>query len=154
MTFLHTDPGTGESAWAEAGLAALPALPMDPARLAATRFVVLAAHPDDETLGAGGLMATLHAAGAEVDVLLCTAGEGSHPGSPTHSPEQLSALRTAEFGARPHGAGPGGPLEFPWPAGPGAGRRTAGPSPPPSGTLRTTAAPGRNRRGPGSAFPQ
>ena len=34
-----------------------------------------------------------------MEVLLCTAGEGSHPGSPTHSPEQLSALRIAEFGA-------------------------------------------------------
>ncbi|WP_285241969.1 PIG-L family deacetylase [Arthrobacter sp. G.S.26] len=99
VTFSHTDTGTAESTWADAGLAALPGLPLDPARLAGTRFVVLAAHPDDETLGAGGLMATLPALGAEVEVLLCTAGEGSHPGSPTHSPEQLSALRIAEFGA-------------------------------------------------------
>lgn len=62
-------------------------------------FVVLAAHPDDETLGAGGLLARLQTLGAEVDVLLCTAGEASHPGSPTVSPEELTAIRLAEFAA-------------------------------------------------------
>lgn len=44
------------------------------------RFLVLAAHPDDETLGAGGLLARLHALGAEVEVLLCTAGRPRIPG--------------------------------------------------------------------------
>ena len=63
------------------------------------RFLVLAAHPDDETLGAGGLLARLHALGAEVEVLLCTAGEASHPGSATVSREELTARRLAEFAA-------------------------------------------------------
>lgn len=61
-------------------------------------FVVLAAHPDDESLGAGGLLARLHGVGADTRVLLCTAGEASHPGSPTTTPEQLSAVRLREFG--------------------------------------------------------
>lgn len=99
VTFSHADQGTGEAAWAVSGLDAAPELPLDPAELAGMRFVVLAAHPDDETLGAGGLMASLAALGAEVDVLLCTAGEGSHPDSPTTSPEQLAHTRLAEFSA-------------------------------------------------------
>jgi LmbE family N-acetylglucosaminyl deacetylase len=63
------------------------------------RFVVLAAHPDDETLGAGGLLAQLHSLGSDVDVLLCTAGEGSHPDSETVSPAHLGRTRIKEFGA-------------------------------------------------------
>ena len=97
VTFSHTDTGTSEAAWAASGLSTRPELPLDPAELANMRFVVLAAHPDDETLGAGGLMASLVALGAKVEVLLCTAGEGSHPDSPTTSPEQLAQVRLAEF---------------------------------------------------------
>lgn len=97
VTFSHADQGTGEAAWACSGLAAAPELPLDPAELAGMRFVVLAAHPDDETLGAGGLMASLVALGAEVEVLLCTAGEGSHPESTTTTPEQLAQTRLTEF---------------------------------------------------------
>jgi len=99
VTFSHTDQGTAEAAWARSGLAVAPELPLGPAELAVMRFVVLAAHPDDETLGAGGLMARLAALGADVEVLLCTAGEGSHPDSPTTSPEELAQARLAEFAA-------------------------------------------------------
>lgn len=99
VTFSHADEGTAEAAWAGSGLAAAPELPLSPAELAAMRFVVLAAHPDDETLGAGGLVARLAALGAEVEVLLCTAGEGSHPDSPTTSPAELAQARLAEFDA-------------------------------------------------------
>jgi len=97
VTFSHTDEGTSEAAWAASGLPAAPELPLDATELAAMRFVVLAAHPDDETLGAGGLMASLVGLGAKVEVLLCTAGEGSHPDSPTITPEQLAQVRLAEF---------------------------------------------------------
>lgn len=98
VSFTHNDAGTSEDAWAASGLAVLPELPLDAMELAGTAFLVLAAHPDDESLGAGGLLARLHALGADVRVLLCTAGEASHPGSPTTTPEQLAAVRLREFG--------------------------------------------------------
>lgn len=98
MSFTHQDAGTGEDAWAASGLAALPELPLDAGELAGQAFIVLAAHPDDESLGAGGLMARLRRLGARVTVLLCTAGEASHPDSPTTTPEQLAAVRLREFG--------------------------------------------------------
>lgn len=41
------------------------------------RVLVLAAHPDDETAGCGGLMAMLADAGATVDVAIATSGEGT-----------------------------------------------------------------------------
>lgn len=99
MTFSHTDEGTAEADWAGSGLAAVAELPLAPEELAGLRFVVLAAHPDDETLGAGGLLAKLHSAGADVEILLFTAGEGSHPDSMTVSPGQLGTTRVNEFGA-------------------------------------------------------
>ncbi|WP_144672078.1 bifunctional PIG-L family deacetylase/class I SAM-dependent methyltransferase [Arthrobacter sp. U41] len=98
VSFTHQDPGTGEDAWAASGLAALPELPLDAGELAGQAFIVLAAHPDDESLGAGGLMARLRRLGARVTVLLCTAGEASHPDSPTTTPDQLAAVRLEEFG--------------------------------------------------------
>jgi LmbE family N-acetylglucosaminyl deacetylase len=60
-----------------------------------TRLVVVAAHPDDETLGAGGLVATAHARGLLVYVVLLTAGESAirAPGLSRH---QLARLRLGE----------------------------------------------------------
>ena len=98
MSFTHQDAGTSEGSWAASGLAALPELPLDAGELAGQAFIVLAAHPDDESLGAGGLMARLRRLGARVTVLLCTAGEASHPDSPTTTPKQLTDVRLQEFG--------------------------------------------------------
>jgi LmbE family N-acetylglucosaminyl deacetylase/SAM-dependent methyltransferase len=98
VSFTHQDAGTGEDAWAASGLPALPELPLGAGELGDQAFIVLAAHPDDESLGAGGLLARLRALGARVIVLLCTAGEASHPDSPTTTPEQLAAVRLEEFG--------------------------------------------------------
>ena len=99
MTFSHTDEGTDEAAWAASGLPAIAGLPLGREELAGLRFVLLSAHPDDETLGAGGLLAQLHSLGADVEVLLCTAGEGSHPDSETVSPDTLGTTRVNEFAA-------------------------------------------------------
>ncbi len=41
--------------------------------------VILAPHPDDETLGCGGLIALKRDAGSEVTVVFLTDGAGSHP---------------------------------------------------------------------------
>lgn len=112
MTFTHADAGTAEADWARIGVAALPELPLSTDELAAMTFVVLAAHPDDETLGAGGFLAKLHDAGADVKVLLCTAGEASHPESPTTTPDQLAAVRLAEFDAAVSGLAPSATWRF------------------------------------------
>jgi LmbE family N-acetylglucosaminyl deacetylase len=99
VTFTHSDRGTDEKDWAASGLPALAELPLGPQELGAMKFVVLAAHPDDESLGAGGLLSLLRSLGADVEVLLCTAGEGSHPDSTTVTPEQLASTRIEEFGS-------------------------------------------------------
>ncbi len=92
MTFRHDAPGTDERRWQQwDGLARLPELAVSDAPL-----VLLAAHPDDETLAAGGLLALAAAAGAEVDVVVATDGEASHPGSPTHAPAELARRRAKE----------------------------------------------------------
>ncbi len=94
MSFSHGGPGTSASVWR----AAVDALDLAPLGLEGIgRVVVLAAHPDDESLGAGGLVAAAHRAGLEVVVVVATRGEGSHPRSPTVDRERLAALRSDEL---------------------------------------------------------
>lgn len=97
VTFAHADAGTAEDEWLRAGADSLPELPLDDAELAGRTVVVLAAHPDDETLGAGGLISRLADLGAAIRVVLCSAGEASHPYSPTTAPGELATLRLREF---------------------------------------------------------
>jgi LmbE family N-acetylglucosaminyl deacetylase len=93
-SFTHDSPGTNEQTWVEARVGdAAPQLALAGVR----RLVVLAAHPDDETLGAGGLIATASGRGLQVDVVVMTAGEGSHPDSPTHDAERLARRRRLEI---------------------------------------------------------
>lgn len=61
--------------------------------------LVVAPHPDDETLGAGGLIALLREQAARVDVVLFSDGAASHPDSRTFPPERLAALRRHELAA-------------------------------------------------------
>jgi len=65
-------------------------------RLPVGRVVVVAAHPDDETLGAGGLLHELAAAGRPADVVVVTDGAASHPGSATLAPDELVRVRRDE----------------------------------------------------------
>jgi LmbE family N-acetylglucosaminyl deacetylase len=60
--------------------------------LPAGRIVVVAPHPDDETLGAGGLIARAAREGREVRVVACTDGEAAYPGV-----TGLAAVRRAEL---------------------------------------------------------
>jgi len=87
-------PGTEESAWAAwPGLDALPG-----AELAGVHSaVIVAAHPDDEVLGAGGLIAALSASGARLRLVAVTDGEGSHRGRTDRT--TLARRRTAETAA-------------------------------------------------------
>ena len=95
----HPDdaPGTDERAWAAwpwmstlpgGGLAGLAGV---------TSAVVVAAHPDDEVLGAGGLISLLAASHARLRLVAVTDGERSHRGHA--SPAVLARRRTAETAA-------------------------------------------------------
>ena len=57
------------------------------------------AHPDDEALLAGGIMALLVQQGIPVHIVCCTRGEGGEPGEPPVVPRQdlLGAAREAEL---------------------------------------------------------
>ncbi|PRY14552.1 bifunctional PIG-L family deacetylase/class I SAM-dependent methyltransferase [Kineococcus rhizosphaerae] len=91
--FTHDSPGTPEQDWARwPGLRDVPALDW----AGVEHVLVVAAHPDDETLGAGGLIATAAARGLPVDVVVATDGEGSHPASPTTTPRELAERRGEE----------------------------------------------------------
>ena len=72
--------------------------PLCPAETVRTwgRTAVLAPHPDDESLGCGGLLATLAAAGVPARVVVVTDGARSHPGSPSYPADRLRQLREAE----------------------------------------------------------
>src|ERR1700712_4437889 len=57
--------------------------------------LILAPHPDDESLGCGGLIAACVAAGPPPIVVILTDGAGSHH-SPSYPPERLRAVREQE----------------------------------------------------------
>jgi LmbE family N-acetylglucosaminyl deacetylase len=84
--------GTDERTWlGSRQLTGLPLLrPTRPRRL-----VVVAPHPDDEVLGAGGLLQHMDRAGVESLVIAVTDGEASHPGAAAHG-YNLPAIRAAE----------------------------------------------------------
>ena len=58
--------------------------------------LILAPHPDDESLGCGGLIAACCAMGRPPIVVVLTDGARSHPGSAAFPPARLVALRAAE----------------------------------------------------------
>jgi LmbE family N-acetylglucosaminyl deacetylase len=58
--------------------------------------LVLAPHPDDESLGCGGLIATCVAAARPPLVVVLTDGAGSHPNSREYPPDRLRAVRARE----------------------------------------------------------
>ncbi|MDQ3545581.1 MAG: PIG-L family deacetylase [Verrucomicrobiota bacterium] len=69
-----------------------------PPKTAATlgSTIAIAPHPDDESLGCGGLLALLAAFGNAAHVLVMTDGSRSHPNSPSYPAARLAALREQE----------------------------------------------------------
>ncbi|GAA5225579.1 PIG-L family deacetylase [Paeniglutamicibacter antarcticus] len=99
VSFNHEDSGTSESSWQESGVGMLAAVPAIGMPCFGHPLLVLSAHPDDETLGAAGLIHQALRAGSPVHVIVATAGEASHPHSPTHRPSDLARIRALELAA-------------------------------------------------------
>lgn len=110
VTFDHRDTGTTEDAWRTSGL--LERLPPLDLPHAVPHLVLLAAHPDDESLGAGGLVARLVRQGTPLTVVVATDGEASHPDSPTLTPARLAGLRRRELLDALDVAAPGSAVVF------------------------------------------
>ena len=66
------------------------------AQLAIRGLIVVAPHPDDESLGCGGLIAAATADGIAVRVVVVSDGAGSHPNSMSYPPVRLRRLRESE----------------------------------------------------------
>lgn len=111
MSFSHLDPTTPEQTWRNAGIERLATLAPDVLNQV-RRMVVIGAHPDDEALGCAALLATAGQLGLETHVVSYTSGEGSHPSSPTHSPEQLARRRETEFSTAMQQLNPQATIEF------------------------------------------
>ncbi len=96
MTFDARQPGTTRAEWAaDNRWAQLPQLSLEGVK----QLVVLAAHPDDETLGAGGLIAECFARSIRLTVVIVTAGDASHPHSQTVEAATMANRRSAEVRA-------------------------------------------------------
>ncbi|UTM47496.1 bifunctional PIG-L family deacetylase/class I SAM-dependent methyltransferase [Glutamicibacter mysorens] len=97
VSFTHQDQGTAASCWQQAGLGRIATLDPEDLFREISSVIVLAAHPDDETLGAGGLIRMALCRGIDVHVIVCSFGEASHPHSATHTAAQLASLRKEEL---------------------------------------------------------
>lgn len=80
-TWLHALPRHEAQAW----LATVP------------RLVVVSPHPDDETLGCGGLIAEARALDIPVRVVAVTDGEACYAGDPAWPPARTRAVRRREL---------------------------------------------------------
>ena len=65
-------------------------------RAGGRRIVIVAPHPDDETLGCGSLIALAVRRGSQVALIALTDGDASHPGSRRWPPAALGRLRAGE----------------------------------------------------------
>jgi LmbE family N-acetylglucosaminyl deacetylase len=62
----------------------------------AERLIVVAPHPDDEVLGAGGLIQVALARDIPLEIIAVTDGEASHPSSKVTTARELADLRSRE----------------------------------------------------------
>lgn len=88
-------PGTAASAWDDV-IGTAGEIDLDPSTLPAV--IVVGAHPDDETLGAGGLVARLAAHGVPTTVVVVTNGAASRAGDDAAARGGLVEIRAEELG--------------------------------------------------------
>jgi len=91
---VETSTCTPPSRWTQA-LAEQTLPPFDPTHY--RRLVVIAAHPDDETLGVGGSLRVAHRAGVAVTVVVATDGEAAYPGLDARQRRDLARVRRNEL---------------------------------------------------------
>ncbi len=60
-------------------------------------LLIVTPHPDDESLGCGGVIAAARQGGHTVRIVLVTNGAASHPGSKSHPPPVLQRVREGEL---------------------------------------------------------
>lgn len=109
VMFDSRDPGTSAETWGKDGrLRGLPNLDI----AGISELIVVAAHPDDETLGAGGLIAECSKRGIPVRVVVVTDGGASHPESPSILPVHLAVRRRLEVTEAMTLLAPGASLTF------------------------------------------
>lgn len=99
MSDRRIEPGDGtpESAWlAWLDSADLPRTAVDALLPSTSRVVVIAPHPDDEILTAGGLLAAHAAQGGDCLIVAVTDGDASHPGSSLWPAQRLLRTRPEE----------------------------------------------------------
>ena len=65
-------------------------------KLGGRPFIVVAPHPDDESLACGGLIAEACRQGLRGKVVIVSDGVGSHPNSKAYPPDRCRALREEE----------------------------------------------------------
>ncbi|MGO1489508.1 MAG: PIG-L family deacetylase [Arachnia sp.] len=96
-TFTHGDAGTPESVWwSSPHWDQVPLLDLSAVAKKFSRVVIVSAHPDDETLGAGGLLADLSEIGVPLTVVVATAGEKSQPNATKESQALMALQRRRE----------------------------------------------------------
>jgi len=98
IDFDTNEPGTSEDLWLESLERVPPWLPRT------TALTVVSPHPDDETLGAGGLIYTCAELGYDITVVLVTDGEKARPEMTDLAARRHDELRTAMTWLAPDGA--------------------------------------------------
>ncbi|WP_213815135.1 bifunctional PIG-L family deacetylase/class I SAM-dependent methyltransferase [Glaciihabitans sp. dw_435] len=109
VSFDAREPGTPAQLWsADPRMTTLPSLGLD----GVGELLVIAAHPDDETLGAGGLIAEAAARDIRVHIVIVTDGAASHPGSSGVEGESMALRRRIEAQVAARELAPGSRVTF------------------------------------------
>jgi LmbE family N-acetylglucosaminyl deacetylase len=91
---LPESQNTDDARWLLASPETLPL--RDSSAIDRQRVLIVAPHPDDETLGCGGAIALLCDKGYHVKVLVISDGTGSHPNSQKYPAPLLQSIRAQE----------------------------------------------------------